>query len=254
MLQDMVALMILSIVTIRRDDREAPQPLTVMASSPCQTCHDITYVAPRRTKYMGHFRPAELFKGSSKRYPHVYLASLYVLLVLLCSAARAETLVPRNIQYEFEVKEDAYAKSCNVLLLLLNIPSPEAVNFHFIVSQRKSDGLTFVGFSLDVGDLKFVNGLPAGTNKAVLSSAAFISPTFSSVGRLNGGPIADGGVLESTADPQVYTYYLTAFLGGDFQIQFERKGIPATRTYTVEEKPPTNVISQFSDCVSSLQH
>lgn len=181
------------------------------------------------------------------------LVGLLITLLVFSTSGHAETLVAGSIEYEAEVKEDAIAKSCNIALVLLSLPSPEAVNFHFIVAQQKSDGLTFVGFSIDVGDLKFENGLVAGTEKASLSSAAFISPSFSSVGRLNGGPVPDGGVLESTADPNVYTSYLLAFLSGKFQISFRRDGFPGLRSYDVQQKPPPKVVSQFEDCVSSLR-
>jgi len=172
---------------------------------------------------------------------------------LLPILSSAETLVPRTMQYEFEVKEDGVGKTCNLVLILMNIPSPETVNFHFIVAQQKSTAVTFVGFTLDVGDLSFSNGLPAGEEKAVLSSGAFISSTFSSVGRLNGGPINDGGIFETTADAQVYAPYLMAFLSGGFQIQFERRGVPGSRVYEVDQKPPLDVVAQFQTCVSSLK-
>jgi hypothetical protein len=163
--------------------------------------------------------------------------------VLFCASAYAEMVTPANVKYEAEIKEDRAAKSCNLMLLLLNIPSPESVNFRLLTAQQKSDGRTFVGFSLDVGDLKFTNGMPAGSTKAVLSSAAFISPSFSSVGRLNGGPIADGGVVELTDNPLTSSEYTIAFLSGGFQIHFERKGVPGSRTYDVREKAPPNVIA-----------
>jgi hypothetical protein len=172
---------------------------------------------------------------------------------LFFALAYAETILPGDAKYEVEVKEDQAAKSCNLMLLLLNIPSPETVNFRLITAQQKSDGRTFVGFSVDVGDLRFANGVPAGSNKAVLSSAAFISPSFSSVGRFNGGPTADGGVLEMTTDPVVYSQYTMAFLSGGFQIHFERKGVPGTRTYDVKQQAPANVVAQFAACVSSLK-
>ena len=164
----------------------------------------------------------------------------------------ADSLMPRNLSYEIEVKEDDQAKSCNIMLLLVNLPAPEVVNFRLVATHRKTQTVTFLGFSIDVADMIFANGLPAGNRKIPLSSAAFESALFNSAGRLNGGAVADGGVLESTADSQIATAFLQSFLTGEFSITFSRSGVSGTRTYQINAPVPVEVRTRFFECISSF--
>lgn len=170
----------------------------------------------------------------------------------LCRPASAETLTPKEIQYEFAQTNSGGLRKCSIVLLLLNVPSPETVNFQLMVIHKPPTGPSFAGFSMDVGDLKFVNGLPGGAQKATLASAAFVSPSFSSVGRLNGGPVADGGVLQSSADPATIAGFVIAFSSGNFALSFVRDGVPGSRTYQVASPPPPDVRQQFYRCVEAL--
>ena len=65
--------------------------------------------------------------------------------------------------------------------------------------------------------------------------------------------MSDGGVLELTTDPTVYSPYLLAFLSGNFRISFEREGFPGIRSYNVQQKPPPKVVSEFQACVASMK-
>ncbi len=184
------------------------------------------------------------------------MSRTYVLLpfFLLCAMnASAETLTPKFLQYEAEVKQDNVSKSCNVALLLTNIPAPEIVNLKLFAARTKQGNVAFFGLTLDVGDLAFANGLPSKTNKALLSKASFDSPSFSSAGRLNGGPIEDGGVLLSTADAETGELLSASFLRGQFSITFVRKGSLSSRTYVISQAPPSDVQNQFRACLAAVQ-
>src|SRR2546430_1211694 len=103
-------------------------------------------------------------------FPSALTRALLALLVLVAIAVdvSAEMLRPGNLEYDFESDEGATSKSCRVVLVLTNLPAPEGVNFKVIAVRGKVQKLTFIGFSLDVGDMVFVSGLPAGMQKATL--------------------------------------------------------------------------------------
>ena len=126
----------------------------------------------------------------------VYLISVLSAL-LYAPSVLAETLIPKHVQYDVEVKQDALAKSCNLMLMIINNPAPEVVNTRLIAVAVK-DTLSFYALSIDVGDTIFVNGLPSKILKAPLKTASFDSTSFSSAGRLNGGATEDGGIMLRT--------------------------------------------------------
>jgi hypothetical protein len=168
----------------------------------------------------------------------------------------SEALVPKTVQFEPEVKDDAYAKACHIVLLLLNIPAPETINFHFLITRPKRDGRlvdpVFIGFQIDVGELTFSNGAPSGVTKVNLSTAAFDSSDFSSVGRLNSGSFADGGLLATTADTATGNEFMKAFLKGQYELSFTRMGLSGVRTYKISASPPVDVVKQFQACLNTL--
>jgi len=179
--------------------------------------------------------------------------TLWAVVLLFATRTTAETLFPKHVQYETEVKQDSAAKACNLILLLINLPAPEVVNLKLMATRERKSSAAFFGLSFDVGDLTFANGLPSRTTKAFLSQASFDSPNFSSVGRLNGGPIDDGGVLLSTSDLNTGGLLFTSFLSGQFSISFVRKGSSNIRTYVISQAPPSDLRNQFRTCLETLQ-
>jgi hypothetical protein len=168
----------------------------------------------------------------------------------------SEALVPKTIQFENEVKEDAHGKQCHYVLLVLNLPAPETVNFHPLIMRPKShDRLIdpmLAGLSIDVGELKFFGGKPAGVNKVNLASAAFISPTFNSLGRLNTAPFGDRGLLSTTTDMSTGREFIQAFLKGGYEISFMRDEVSGARSYRISASPPGEVVRQFQACLNTL--
>jgi hypothetical protein len=114
---------------------------------------------------------------------------LFFLIVFVAwSGAGAETLIPNSVEYTVEIKHEKSAASCTIMVTILNYPiSPEALNFRAGVWQGKVQDdqfETLTGFTLDVGNLQFKNGLIIGTQKTPIADAAFGSKTFNSLGRL----------------------------------------------------------------------
>jgi hypothetical protein len=164
----------------------------------------------------------------------------------------AETLEPKAIQYDFEMKGDDAAKTCNVMLMILNLPAPEIVNFRFIAMKDGRREQVILGFSVDVADAIFWNGLPAGRTPVRLQSAEFVSPSFASSGRMHGNVLADGGVLMSTNDPQTMSDFQRAFLSGRFKINFTRAGNPTSRGYSISQPASEGVLKQMVTCINTF--
>jgi hypothetical protein len=158
-----------------------------------------------------------------------------------------------NLEYRFESEESAISKSCRVSLALINLSAPEGVNFKLLAVRGKVQKVTFIGFSLDVGDMVFVNGLPMGMQKATLSSAVYESSSFTSAGRLNGGPIDDGGIMVTTGDMGTADAFLGSFWDGSFTLSFVRTGTTTTRSYQVTTAPPSDVRKRFFECISTFR-
>lgn len=168
------------------------------------------------------------------------------------SSANAETILPRAIKYDFEEKHNAGATTCNLMLMLLNYPAPETVNFRLITAANRQNGPLFVGFSMDVGDTEFKNGVPVGIRKVGLTEAAFSSSSFSSQGLLNSTLASDGGILASTTDGNDGGRFINAFVAGNFTISFRRNDAEETRAYRINEGPSREVFDKFRFCTKSL--
>ena len=153
-----------------------------------------------------------------------------------------------------EVKREKTAASCAITLVILNLPaSPEALNFRALVAKGiEPETLTFTGFSLDVGNLKFSQGLPSVTEVTKLANIAFVSRGFNSAGRLFEGDFGNGGRGAMTSDENNGDAFLTAFRGGDFDISFVAQDGSEERTYHVTDPPPSSVVQRFSDCLKTM--
>jgi hypothetical protein len=167
--------------------------------------------------------------------------------------AAAETVVPKEISYEFEVIEDEVAKSCHLLILIVNYPSPEAVNFKVLFTFKKGTHQAFYGFIADAGDMQYRNGIASGFNKVPLVEAEFLSATFNSAGRLSVSTADDGGVFGGTSDLVTASAFLKAVMVGNFAISFRRQGSMASRTYEIHDPPPASEFGKFLECAASYR-
>ena len=80
------------------------------------------------------------------------------------TTAISEVLKPGNIEITFDTQVDPPAKICRLQIAIINIPRPETLMLRVMAmsTKPKSDDQKFiVGFDLDVGDMKFQNGIPA---------------------------------------------------------------------------------------------
>ena len=54
----------------------------------------------------------------------------------LPATAHSETLIPKSLQYDVEVKSEKTATSCAITLMIVNVPtSPESLNFRALVAE-----------------------------------------------------------------------------------------------------------------------
>ncbi|MGA8689586.1 MAG: hypothetical protein WB662_06680 [Methyloceanibacter sp.] len=106
---------------------------------------------------------------------------------------------------------------------------------------------------MDVGNLKFSQSLPSGTEATKLAKAAFGSKSFNSAGRLFDTDFGNGGRGATTTDDSTGEAFLTAFLKGDFDISFVAQDGSEERQYHVSDPPPSSVIQRFDDCLSKIR-
>ncbi|HXL69345.1 MAG TPA: hypothetical protein VN930_11380 [Xanthobacteraceae bacterium] len=168
--------------------------------------------------------------------------------------AVADTVVPRTIEYGYEVTTDANSKACRIILLLSDSSFPESVKFQFWIGRQRLQGraLDTAGFTIDVIDLKFANGQPIGSQAVDLSSANFVSPTFSSAGRFHMTTLGDGGLSAATSDLQSANAFFNALVVGTYEVSFARKGLSTIRTHKVNKAPSPDIVQQFTECLRTL--
>lgn len=126
---------------------------------------------------------------------------LALCLLLIESASADEFRArPDSVQFDFEQKGDAQNRTCNLMTMIMDQSRPEVVSFRII--HALSPTTLFFGYSLDVGDMRCQNGLPAGLDQVALARGDVGTKDFSSEGSMYGGPIPGGGILKSTLDQQ----------------------------------------------------
>jgi hypothetical protein len=172
-----------------------------------------------------------------------------IILNVLTNASSAETLIANDVVYDTEAKDEPATLSCKIYLVITH--SPEVVAFRLLFLFQKNPPTPIVGFNMDLGDMKFSDGKPTNVDRAPLQAAAFSSNTFSSPGRLNGGPLKDGGVMYTTLSSEDGRGFLSAFSKGQFDISFARKGSSFDRTYRVAEPPGADILQRFRKCIST---
>ena len=73
-----------------------------------------------------------------------------------------------TVRFGAEDKQDSQGHTCNLMTMIMDQSRPEVVNFRVI--HTLSPTALFFGFSLDVGDMRYQNGLPAGLDKIALAN------------------------------------------------------------------------------------
>jgi hypothetical protein len=183
-----------------------------------------------------------------------HLAGLAALVI--AAPAHAETMVPKQVQsfeYRVSVNEDPAAKVCQLGLTLHDSAAGEGVNFQLMVAQMKREGALagplVTAFTVDSRSLKFTSRT---SRPARLASVAFVSERYTSVALPKVAPFQDGSVAASTLDFAEGRELIAAVLRADFALSFTRANSNAVESYRVGSPPPADVLTEFSDCVGSL--
>jgi hypothetical protein len=178
------------------------------------------------------------------------LAGLIALLI--AAPCRAETMVPKQIEYKASVNEDPAAKVCQLAAAIRNNRGGEGVGFQLIVAQMKRQGALagplVTGFTVDGRDLKFA----PRSRQAKLASVEFVSERYKSVARPKVLPFEDGSVAVSTLDFAEGRELMMAVLRADFELLLTMENSSAGDSYKISSPPPADVLSAFSVCVNSL--
>ena len=152
-----------------------------------------------------------------------------------------------TIRFDAEDKQDDQSRVCGLMTMIVDQSRPEALNFRVI--HTISPKSLFFGFSLDVGDIHYQNGLYAGLDKIILASGDVSTGAFNSQGRMYGGQTSDGGVLKSTMDEETARMLWLGVLSGDFSIHLLRATPGAEpRTYVISTAPSPDALSKYLAC------
>jgi hypothetical protein len=152
-----------------------------------------------------------------------------------------------TVQFDFEAKADVQGRTCNLMTMIVDPSRPEVVNFRVI--HTLSPIALFFGYRLDVGDMRYQNGLPIGLDHVVLARGDVSTGSFSSEGSMYGGPAPDGGILKSTLDEQTAGKLWRGILSGDFAIHLLRATPGAqSRTYAIATPPPREALGKYLAC------
>ena len=129
---------------------------------------------------------------------NVFIAVILACLVVVQTKADEIKAKSDTMRFDFEDKQDAQNHTCNLMMMIVDRSRPETVNFRII--HALSPQALFFGYSLDLGDMRYQDGLPAGLDKVALATGDVSSGSFSSEESMYGGPVPDGGILKSTLD------------------------------------------------------
>lgn len=177
------------------------------------------------------------------------------LYLLLIESASADEFRARSdsVQFDFEQKGDAQNRTCNLMTMIMDPSRPEVVNFRII--HALSPTTLFFGYSLDVGDMRYQNGLPAGFNRVALAHGDVGTKDFSSEGSMHGGPTPDGRILKSTLDQQTAENLWRGIVAGDFSLHLLRATPGAQpRTYVIAKAPSRGPLAQYLACSDEISN
>jgi len=157
-----------------------------------------------------------------------------------------------GVQFDFEQKKDgAQNRTCNLMTMIRDPSRPEVVNFRII--HALSPTTLFFGYSLDVGDMRYQTGLPAGLDQVVLARGEVSTGDFSSEGSMYGGPTPDGGIIKSTLDQQTAGNLWRGIVAGDFSLHLLRATPGAQpRTYVIAKAPSPGPLAQYLACSTEI--
>ena len=158
-----------------------------------------------------------------------------------------------TVEFDFEKKSDAYGITCNLITMIVDPARPEVVNLRIIEALSTANPRAiFLAYSLDVGEMRYVNGMPTGLTWTRLNNGDISIGSFSTVGSFYGGA-ADGGVLKSTVDQATATAMWDGLRSGSFSIQFQRasRGAPQN-TYIITKPISRDALARYLACRTQI--
>lgn len=190
-----------------------------------------------------------------KEFWWVIPLGLIFLIVSFASKAFADTIIVRQTNYNFEETENITGTLCRLSLIISNSLAPENLELEFVAGGRSNlKDSPFAAYIISVGESPFIDAPIAdngGAKLVPLQSAEFSSDLFNSSGRIvekqHGTAISAS--INSSVD---YKYFFKAFSSGNFKISFQRSDTGISRTYGVQDAPPSDMLSKFAACVEAL--
>lgn len=158
-----------------------------------------------------------------------------------------------TVRFDFEKKIDANGITCNLITMIVDPTRREVVNLRIIeVLSTVNPRAIFLAYSLDVGDIRYVNGIPAGLTWTPLNNGDISIGSYSTVGSFYGGA-ADGGVLKSTANQATATAMWDGLRSGSFSIQFQRASAEAPQdTYIITKPISRDALARYLACRTQI--
>jgi hypothetical protein len=178
-----------------------------------------------------------------------------VAFILAATPIHAATIkvADSTVQFDFEKKVDAYGITCNLITMIVDPARLEVVNLRIIEALSTVNPKEIsLAYSLDVGDMLYVNGKPNGLTWTPLSSGDISIGSFTTVGRFYGGA-ANGGMLKSTVDQASATAMWDGLRSGNFSIKFQRASAGAPQNVYIITKPISrDALARYLACRTQI--
>jgi hypothetical protein len=158
-----------------------------------------------------------------------------------------------TVRFDFENKIDANGITCNLITMIVDPTRREVVNLRIIEAlSTVNPRAIFLAYSLDVGDIRYVDGMPAGLTWTPLKNGDVSIGSFTTVGSFHGGA-ADGGVLKSTTDQATATEMWDGLRSGSFSIQFQHASAGAPQnTYIITKPISRDALARYLACRTQI--
>jgi hypothetical protein len=158
-----------------------------------------------------------------------------------------------TVEFDFDKKIDAHGITCNLVTMIVDPARTEVVNLRIIEALSTANPREiFLAYSLDVGDMRYVNGMTTGLTWTPLRSGDISIGSFSTVGSFYGG-VVDGGVLKSTVDQATATAMWDGLRSGSFSIQFQRASAGAPQsTYIITKPISRDALARYLACRTQI--
>ncbi|HWT97849.1 MAG TPA: hypothetical protein VN229_09530 [Terriglobales bacterium] len=169
-------------------------------------------------------------------------------------ASEAATPTPKRVEYRAELDHAGTVMQCAMSLAFENDPeSLEMGNFRIFVVEGAKGASPTTGYSLQIGQMKIEDSLPAGMTRTSLAKVAFISPSYNTAGEMQTTEMPDGGLGQVTLNDQSPLDLIGAFEMGNYDLSFVTREGTEQRRYHIDKGPSVDVMQKFMNCVRVLK-